>query len=132
MKLRRPLTEPATRCSPLIPTPMTSKQLTGVRHHLHSRSMDVVTIGGAAITCAAGSLGFNAIARTCDSRDDHDHGTHVFGTIAPVGNNGADKVKAASLDNLQDLQLRRDCGEWQRRERVATQGGRCGEMNSAR
>ena len=85
MKLRRPLTEPATRCSPLIPTPMTSKQLTGVRHHLHSRSMDVVTIGGAAITCAAGSLGFNAIARTCDSRDDHDHGTHVFGTIAAVG-----------------------------------------------
>jgi len=72
------------------------------------------------------------IARTCDSRDDHDHGTHVFGTIAAVGNNGADKVKAASLDNLQDLQLRRDCGEWQRRERVATQGGRCGEMNSAR
>jgi len=45
-----------------------------------------VTIGGAAITCAAGSL---------------DHGTHVFGTIAAVGNNGADKVKAASLDNLQ-------------------------------
>ena len=48
-----------------------------------------VTIGGAAITCAAGSHGFNAIARTCDPRDDRDHGTHVAGTIAAVGNNGA-------------------------------------------
>ncbi|PYQ87544.1 MAG: hypothetical protein DMG03_05390, partial [Acidobacteria bacterium] len=41
VKLRRPLTEPGTRCSPSIATPMTSKQLTGVLHHLHSRSRDV-------------------------------------------------------------------------------------------
>jgi subtilisin family serine protease len=46
-----------------------------------------VTIGGATITCAAGSHGFNAIARTCDPLDDNDHGSHVSGTIGAVGNN---------------------------------------------
>ncbi|MFL5778230.1 MAG: S8 family serine peptidase, partial [Chloroflexota bacterium] len=41
-------------------------------------------IGG----CAAGTHGYNAIAETCDPMDDHDHGTHVSGTIGAVGNNG--------------------------------------------
>ena len=40
-----------------------------------------VTVGGVAITCPAGSHGFNAIALTCDPMDDHNHGTHVAGTI---------------------------------------------------
>src|SRR5712664_3052936 len=40
-----------------------------------------VTVGGATITCAAGTHGFNAIAKTCDPRDDNNHGTHVSGTI---------------------------------------------------
>ena len=48
-----------------------------------------VTIGGVAITCASGTHGFNAIARTCDPKDDHYHGTHVSGTIGAVGNNAA-------------------------------------------
>jgi subtilisin family serine protease len=48
-----------------------------------------VTIGGTAITCAAGTHGFNAINKTCDPQDDHYHGTHVSGTIGAVGNNGA-------------------------------------------
>jgi subtilisin family serine protease len=47
-----------------------------------------VTIGGASITCAAGTHGFNAIDRTCDPMDDHNHGTHVAGTIGADGNNG--------------------------------------------
>ncbi|MFP5248048.1 MAG: S8 family serine peptidase, partial [Thermoanaerobaculia bacterium] len=38
--------------------------------------------------CAAGTHGFNAITKTCDPMDDHDHGTHVAGTIGAVGNNG--------------------------------------------
>jgi subtilisin family serine protease len=47
-----------------------------------------VTIGGVPITCAAGTHGFNAITRTCDPRDDHNHGTHVAGTIGAAANNG--------------------------------------------
>jgi uncharacterized repeat protein (TIGR01451 family) len=40
------------------------------------------------VACAAGTHGFNAINGTCDPMDDHDHGTHVSGTIGAVGNNG--------------------------------------------
>jgi subtilisin family serine protease/subtilase family serine protease len=46
-----------------------------------------VTIGGVPITCPAGTHGFNAIALTCDPMDDHNHGTHVSGTIGALGNN---------------------------------------------
>ena len=42
---------------------------------------------GVPITCQAGTHGFNAIAGTCDPMDDHNHGTHVSGTIGAVGNN---------------------------------------------
>ncbi|MFN7917675.1 MAG: S8 family serine peptidase [Vicinamibacterales bacterium] len=53
-------------------------------------SQFTVTIAGQAITCAAGTHGFNAITRTCDPMDDAatPHGTHVAGTIGAVGNNG--------------------------------------------
>lgn len=47
-----------------------------------------VNIGGISITCPAGSHGFNAITSTCDPMDDHNHGTHVSGTVGAVGNNG--------------------------------------------
>src|SRR2546423_1845831 len=40
-----------------------------------------VTINGKAITCPAGSHGFNTINSTCDPFDDNGHGTHVSGTI---------------------------------------------------
>jgi subtilase family serine protease len=46
-----------------------------------------VNAGGGPVTCAAGTHGFNAILRTCDPMDDHNHGTHVAGTIGAVGNN---------------------------------------------
>ncbi len=46
-----------------------------------------VTLGGVTITCDAGTHGFNAITRTCDPMDDHNHGTHVSGTIGAAGNN---------------------------------------------
>jgi subtilisin family serine protease/uncharacterized membrane protein len=46
-----------------------------------------VNAGGGPITCAAGTHGFNAIQRTCDPMDDHNHGTHVAGTIGAVGDN---------------------------------------------
>ncbi|HZR26542.1 MAG TPA: S8 family peptidase [Vicinamibacterales bacterium] len=51
-------------------------------------SQFTVNIGGQAITCAAGTHGFNAITRTCDPMDDNNHGSHVSGTIGGVGNNG--------------------------------------------
>jgi len=47
-----------------------------------------VTIGGTTVRCAAGTHGFNAILKTCDPMDDHNHGTHVSGTIGARGNNG--------------------------------------------
>ena len=37
--------------------------------------------------CAAGTHGYNAITGTCDPKDDHNHGTHVSGSIGAVGNN---------------------------------------------
>ena len=46
-----------------------------------------VTIGGVALTCPAGTHGFNALAFSCDPMDDHLHGTHVAGTIGAAGNN---------------------------------------------
>lgn len=39
------------------------------------------------VVCGAGTHGFNSINKTCDPMDDHDHGTHVAGTIGAVGNN---------------------------------------------
>jgi len=46
-----------------------------------------VTVGGQAVTCPAGSHGFNAITYSCDPMDDENHGTHVSGTIGAAGNN---------------------------------------------
>jgi serine protease len=51
-----------------------------------------VTVGGIAITCPAGTHGFNAITSTCDPLDDSYHGTHVSGTIGAVGNNSVGVV----------------------------------------
>lgn len=47
-----------------------------------------VTIGGQTIQCAAGTHGFDAITKTCDPKDEYNHGTHVAGTIGAVGDNG--------------------------------------------
>jgi subtilisin family serine protease len=46
-----------------------------------------VTVGGATVTCAAGTYGFNAITNACNPMDDNGHGTHVSGTIGAVGDN---------------------------------------------
>jgi len=51
-----------------------------------------VNIDGVTVTCPAGSHGFNAIAMTCDPMDDHNHGTHVSGTIGASGGNGVGVV----------------------------------------
>jgi subtilisin family serine protease/predicted Rdx family selenoprotein len=64
-----------------------------------------VTVGGQAITCAAGTHGFNAITKTCDPLDDHFHGTHVSGTIGAVGNNAVGVVGVNWLANIIGLKF---------------------------
>ncbi|HYM24676.1 MAG TPA: S8 family serine peptidase, partial [Vicinamibacterales bacterium] len=64
-----------------------------------------VTIGGTAITCPAGSHGFNALAMTCDPMDDNDHGTHVAGTIGAAGNNGIGVVGVNWITQLMALKF---------------------------
>jgi subtilisin family serine protease len=64
-----------------------------------------VTIAGIAITCQAGTHGFNAIARTCDPMDDHDHGTHVAGTIGAAGNNGVGVIGVNWVTSLLGLKF---------------------------
>ena len=64
-----------------------------------------VTIGGVSITCAAGTHGFNAINRTCDPMDDHNHGTHVSGTIGAVGNNGVGVAGVSWVASLMGLKF---------------------------
>jgi hypothetical protein len=49
-----------------------------------------ITFGpGDAITCPAGSHGYDAITNTCNPMDQNNHGTHVSGTIGASGNNSA-------------------------------------------
>ena len=47
-----------------------------------------VTVGGRTVTCPAGTHGFDAMTLSCDPMDDHNHGTHVAGTIGAAGGNG--------------------------------------------
>jgi subtilisin family serine protease len=64
-----------------------------------------VTVGGNAITCPAGSHGFNAITMTCDPMDDHNHGTHVSGTIGAAGNNSIGVVGVNWVGRLMGLKF---------------------------
>jgi subtilisin family serine protease len=64
-----------------------------------------VTIGGQAITCAAGTHGFNAITKTCNPMDDQYHGTHVSGTIGAVGNNGVGVAGVNWVTSLMGLKF---------------------------
>ena len=64
-----------------------------------------VTIAGVTINCAAGTRGFNAITSTCDPMDDHDHGTHVAGTIGAVGNNGQGVVGVSHTARIMGLKF---------------------------
>ncbi len=47
-----------------------------------------VNIAGQAITCAAGTHGFDALTNTCDPLGDHNHGTHIAGIAGAAGKNG--------------------------------------------
>jgi subtilisin family serine protease len=47
-----------------------------------------VMLGGKAVSCPAGSRGFNLVKRNCDPMDDNNHGSQLAGIIGAVGNNG--------------------------------------------
>ena len=64
-----------------------------------------VTIGGVSITCQAGTHGFNAIERTCNPMDDHNHGTHVSGTIGAAGDNGVGVAGVNWIASLMGLKF---------------------------
>ncbi len=64
-----------------------------------------VTIRGVQITCDAGTHGFNAITQSCDPMDDHNHGTHVAGTIGAAGNNGAGVAGVNWVTSLMGLKF---------------------------
>jgi subtilisin family serine protease/subtilase family serine protease len=64
-----------------------------------------VNIGGDSITCAAGTHGYNAITRTCNPMDDHNHGTHVAGTIGAAGNNNAGVIGVNWVTSMMALKF---------------------------
>jgi subtilase family serine protease len=64
-----------------------------------------VTIGGVLITCPAGSHGFNAVTSSCDPMDDHNHGTHVSGTIGASGQNGVGVVGVNWITQLMGIKF---------------------------
>jgi subtilisin family serine protease len=60
---------------------------TGIDYTHPDLAANVWANDGSINGCAAGTHGYNAIARSCDPMDDNRHGTHVSGTIGAVGNN---------------------------------------------
>jgi serine protease len=61
---------------------------TGIDYDHPDLAANVWSNNGSINGCAAGTHGYNALTLTCDPLDDHNHGTHVSGTIGAVGNNG--------------------------------------------
>ena len=66
-----------------------------------------VTIAGQLIVCAAGTHGFNAIARTCDPMDDdvNGHGTQVAGIIGAAGNNAVGMSGVSPIASMMGLKF---------------------------
>jgi subtilisin family serine protease/uncharacterized membrane protein len=64
-----------------------------------------VTIDGTDIACPAGSHGFNAIELSCDPMDDHNHGSHVAGTIGAAGDNGIGVVGVNRVARIMGLKF---------------------------
>jgi subtilisin family serine protease len=65
---------------------------TGVDYTHPDLVANIWTNDGTVNHCPAGTHGYNVLLKSCDPMDDHDHGTHVSGTIGAVGNNGVGVV----------------------------------------
>ncbi len=61
---------------------------TGVDYTHPDLAANIWTNDGTINHCPAGTHGYNVLLKSCDPMDDHNHGTHVSGTIGAVGNNG--------------------------------------------
>jgi subtilisin family serine protease len=61
---------------------------TGVDYTHPDLAANIWTNDGSVNHCPAGTHGYNVLLKSCDPMDDHNHGTHVSGTIGAVGNNG--------------------------------------------
>src|SRR5712691_8380585 len=61
---------------------------TGVDYTHPDLAANIWTNDGTVNRCPAGTHGYNVLLKSCDPMDDHNHGTHVSGTIGAVGNNG--------------------------------------------
>jgi subtilisin family serine protease len=61
---------------------------TGVDYTHPDLTANIWTNDGTVGRCPAGTHGYNALQKSCDPMDDHNHGTHVSGTIGAIGNNG--------------------------------------------
>ena len=60
---------------------------TGVDYNHPVLAANIWTNDGTVNHCPAGTHGYNVLTKSCDPMDDHNHGTHVSGTIGAVGNN---------------------------------------------
>jgi subtilisin family serine protease len=60
---------------------------TGIDYNHPDLAANVWSNPGGIGGCPVGTHGFNAITKSCDPLDDHDHGSHCSGTIGGVGNN---------------------------------------------
>jgi subtilisin family serine protease len=65
---------------------------TGVDYTHPDLAANIWTNDGTVNRCPAGTHGYNVLLKSCDPLDDHNHGTHVSGTIGAVGNNGVGVV----------------------------------------
>ncbi len=61
---------------------------TGIDYNHPDLADNVWSNAGSINACPAGTHGFNVLTNSCDPMDDHNHGTHVSGTIGAIGNNG--------------------------------------------
>jgi hypothetical protein len=64
-----------------------------------------IDVNGSAVTCPAGSHGFDTITGTCDAVDPHGHGTAMAGIIGAVGNNATGGTGVNWRTSIMDLRF---------------------------
>jgi serine protease len=83
---------------------------TGVDYTHPDLAANIWTNDGTVNHCPAGTHGYNVLLKSCDPMDDHNHGTHVSGTIGAVGNNGVGVVGVNWNTRIMGLKFLGSCG----------------------